>query len=167
MSRKEINLKSIFQELNLHIQINYNQKGIQSVLLHPSEKKFKWSFFSHHSNPNLEALIQKWLETYCQKIASPILLPFDWTCLPSFTQQVLQIISLIPFGTFFTYQQVAHLLGRPSAARAVGGACRRNPFPLFIPCHRVLGTKLELKGFSAGGISVKRKILIFEGVKLD
>src|SRR5262249_41051466 len=127
---------------------------------------FQWTFSAHEENPNLEALVKEWLEDYCQKRISSIQLPFDWTYVSPFTQQVLQRVGTIPFGSLSTYGQIAQLLGRPQAARAVGGACGRNPFLLFIPCHRILDAKLGLRGFSAGGVSVKEKLLMFEESKI-
>lgn len=153
------------QELNFHLQIKYGEKGIRSVSLQPIKKGLQWNFTFDQPNRTLETLINKWLESYCQKINPSIQPPFDWTSVPAFTQQVLQAVATIPFGSLSTYGQIAHLLGRPEAARAVGGACGRNPFLLFIPCHRVLDAKQELRGYSAGGIWVKKTLLTFEGSK--
>ncbi len=75
----------------------------------------------------------------------------------------------IPWGTPKTYQWLSNQInpGRKSQ-RAVGGALGRNPFPLIVPCHRVVRSDRALGGFSApGGISVKRKLLELEGVKFD
>jgi methylated-DNA-[protein]-cysteine S-methyltransferase len=166
MSKKEINVKNHLPDFNFHIEIEYGQKGIRFVSLHPTSKKgFQWTFSSEKQDQSLEALVNQWFETYCQKKEPSLSLPFDWRGIPPFTQQVLQTVASIPFGSLSTYGQVAHLLERPKSARAVGGACGRNPFLLFIPCHRVLDAKLELRGYSAGGVSIKKQILVFEGSK--
>jgi methylated-DNA-[protein]-cysteine S-methyltransferase len=67
-------------------------------------------------------------------------------------------------GTTTTYGDVARAIGRPDAARDVGAALARNPFPIVVPCHRVLGANGKLTGFSApGGLETKRKMLELEG----
>ena len=70
----------------------------------------------------------------------------------------------IPPGTTATYGDVARAIGRPDAARDVGAALARNPFPIVVPCHRVLGANGKLTGFSApGGLETKRRMLELEG----
>ena len=67
-------------------------------------------------------------------------------------------------GTTATYGDVARAIGRPDAARDVGAALARNPFPIVVPCHRVLGANGRLTGFSApGGLETKRRMLELEG----
>lgn len=65
--------------------------------------------------------------------------PFDTTQFTSFQRQCYNRALQIPFGETLTYGAVAQFLGNPRSARAVGGAMRANPFPLIIPCHRVVG----------------------------
>ena len=70
----------------------------------------------------------------------------------------------IPPGTTATYGDVARAIGRPDAARDVGAALARNPWPIVVPCHRVLGANGKLTGFSApGGLATKRRMLELEG----
>jgi methylated-DNA-[protein]-cysteine S-methyltransferase len=78
-----------------------------------------------------------------------------------FQQTVWQLIGEIEYGRTRTYGEIATLLGNPNKARAVGGAANRNPLPLVIPCHRVLGASGRLTGF-AGGLEVKRLLLNLE-----
>lgn len=144
------------------IHICYTQKGIQAVSFQVFQNQLEWSFSSEKSDLNLERNVIKWLEDYSQSRQSNVELPFDWSNVPIFTRDVLKIVGTIPFGSLSTYGQIAHLLNHPQAARAVGGACGRNPFLLFIPCHRILDAKMQLRGYSAGGVSVKRKLLLFE-----
>lgn len=153
----------MMKEPNLHIQISYSKGAVQSVDLIPTlSDGIQWTFQTLQSDPKLEACINKWLDAYLQKKIPSVLVPLALNALPLFTQQVLHAIAKIPIGSVKTYGQVASLIGRPQAARAVGGACGRNPFLLFIPCHRVLDSKRELRGFSAGGLDVKQSLLIFE-----
>lgn len=69
----------------------------------------------------------------------------------------------IPYGTTLTYGQLADKLGNKGASRAVGMANSRNPLPVFIPCHRVIGTGGKLTGYT-GGLEIKMKLLSLEGI---
>jgi len=78
-----------------------------------------------------------------------------------FQQQVMRALRDIPYGETCSYGEMAKKLGRGGAARAVGSANRRNPLPIIVPCHRVIGANGDLTGF-AGGLDVKRKLLAIE-----
>jgi len=78
-----------------------------------------------------------------------------------FEHEVWQALRRIPFGRTETYGGIARRVGRPKASRAVGLACNRNPLPLLIPCHRVVGANGKLVGF-AGGLGVKERLLAME-----
>lgn len=78
-----------------------------------------------------------------------------------FQKMVWKSISEIPYGETRTYSEIARDIGRPKSARAVGGACNKNPIPIIIPCHRVVGAKGKLTGY-AGGIELKKKLLELE-----
>lgn len=71
----------------------------------------------------------------------------------------------IPFGETRSYGQQARAMGLPGAARAVGRANGRNPIPIVVPCHRVIGSDGSLTGFT-GGLAIKRWLLAHEGVRL-
>ncbi len=87
------------------------------------------------------------------------------TDLPEFDQRVYAVTRSIPRGRTLTYGQVAARIGQPLAAQAVGRSLGRNPIPVVIPCHRVLGAGLEVGGFSApGGAVTKGLILAAENV---
>ncbi len=70
-------------------------------------------------------------------------------------------VAAIPPGETVTYAEVARCVGRPGAARAVGAAMARNPFPPLIPCYRVVGADGSLRGY-AGGLALKRRLLELE-----
>jgi methylated-DNA-[protein]-cysteine S-methyltransferase len=94
-------------------------------------------------------------------------IPLDLDALPPFRRKVLEIVRTIPAGETLSYGEVAAAVGSPGAARAVGQALGRNPFPIVIPCHRVLAAGGRIGGFTAsGGVSVKVKMLAAEGVAL-
>lgn len=79
-----------------------------------------------------------------------------------FFLKVWERLLLIGYGELLTYGEVAKDVGSPGAARAVGAACRNNPIPLLIPCHRVIGANGKLTGFSGGGLDMKRKLIYLE-----
>lgn len=79
----------------------------------------------------------------------------------SFQGAVWRALSRIPYGETVSYGQVGAWIGRPNASRAVGLACGRNPVPIVVPCHRVIGADGRLVGFG-GGIDLKRRLLDFE-----
>lgn len=91
----------------------------------------------------------------------------DLAALPVFHRRVYEIARAIPPGATLTYGDVAKRLGEPAAARAVGHALGRNPFPVIVPCHRVLAADGRMHGFSAfGGTTTKRRLLAIEGAAL-
>lgn len=83
------------------------------------------------------------------------------TTLTQFQTKVLQEIAKIPLGETRTYKEIAQAVGAPKAARAVGMACNKNPFPFFIPCHRVVASSGKLQGY-AYGLPLKASILKLE-----
>jgi methylated-DNA-[protein]-cysteine S-methyltransferase len=76
--------------------------------------------------------------------------PVDLSQVPAFERAALDIASQIPYGEVRSYKWIAERLGRPDAARAVGGAMAGNPVPLIVPCHRVVKTDGGLGGYSFG-----------------
>ncbi len=81
-----------------------------------------------------------------------------------FARKVYDAVRTIPAGRTLTYGEIASGMSRPTAARAVGQALGRNPIPLIIPCHRVVGRGKDLRGFSAhGGLETKARMLEIEG----
>ena len=84
-----------------------------------------------------------------------------------FHRSVYQAAQDIPPGKTKTYGEIATLLGEPGASRAVGQALGHNPFPIIVPCHRVLASGARSGGFSApGGVSTKLRMLLIEGAEI-
>jgi len=80
-----------------------------------------------------------------------------------FDRTVWEVLCGIPFGETRSYGDVARAIGQPGASRAVGAANNRNPIPIVVPCHRVVGSDGSLVGFG-GGLGLKRRLLAIEGV---
>ncbi len=78
-----------------------------------------------------------------------------------FQQQVWQALLTIPYGQTTCYSAIAESIGKPNAVRAVGAANGRNPLPILIPCHRVIGKNGHLTGFG-GGLGIKSALLKLE-----
>jgi len=78
-----------------------------------------------------------------------------------FQVQVLQELQRIPYGETTSYGDIAKRIGRPKAMRAVGAANGRNPIPIIVPCHRVIGSSGDLTGFG-GGLATKEALLRLE-----
>lgn len=89
--------------------------------------------------------------------------PLDITSGTPFQRRVWAITRAIPRGETKTYGQIAREAGSPGAARAVGQVMARNPWPIIVPCHRVVGHDGRLTGFG-GGLPMKQRMLEMEGV---
>ena len=90
--------------------------------------------------------------------------PIDERRLDNFRRAVYAATRDIPAGATRSYGEIAREIGRPEAARDVGAALARNPFPIIVPCHRVVASNGALTGFSApGGLATKRRMLELEG----
>ena len=87
----------------------------------------------------------------------------DWGSVPGYNARIYRALARVPYGTTTTYGALALAIGKPNAARAVGMAMGRNPWPVVIPCHRVLASGQQLGGFSApGGVATKVRLLRLE-----
>jgi methylated-DNA-[protein]-cysteine S-methyltransferase len=92
----------------------------------------------------------------------------DMDEVPAFHRRVYEAARAIPPGMTLSYGEIAARAGAPGAARAVGQALGRNPFPIVVPCHRVLAAGGKIGGFSAqGGIATKRRMLAIEGAQMN
>jgi methylated-DNA-[protein]-cysteine S-methyltransferase len=101
------------------------------------------------------------LDDYFERRRRAFDVPVDVTALSPFQRLVLDELARVPYGETATYGALAARVGRPRAARAVGGALNRNPIPIVLPCHRVVGASGDLVGY-AGGLERKRALLTLE-----
>jgi methylated-DNA-[protein]-cysteine S-methyltransferase len=92
--------------------------------------------------------------------------PLDMSAVPDFDRRVYEVAREVEAGDTTTYGEIAGRLGAPHASREVGQALGHNPFPLIVPCHRVLAAGGRLGGFSArGGVTTKLRLLDIEGAE--
>jgi methylated-DNA-[protein]-cysteine S-methyltransferase len=92
-------------------------------------------------------------------------LDIDLAVLAAFNRRVLRELARVPYGEVVTYGDLAARAARPRAARAVGTVMNRNPLPIVLPCHRVIGANGKLVGY-AGGLERKETLLRLEGALL-
>jgi len=118
-------------------------------------------------SPAHTARAAKQLQEYLRGKRRKFTFPIDWSVLRPFQRSALQATYAIPFGETRTYGELAHQIGHPRSARAVGRAEATNPMPLIIPCHRVVGTDGKLHGYGGGeGLPTKAWLLRLEGAVL-
>lgn len=110
---------------------------------------------------------EKGLKPACEQLQAYFegtLREFDLPLRPGgteFQRRVLEELRKIPYGMTVSYGDIARRIGKPKAVRAVGAANARNPIPIIIPCHRVIGASGDLTGFG-GGLAVKQALLRHE-----
>ncbi len=115
-------------------------------------------------DPEALALALTQLREYFARTRREFDLPLDVRGTP-FQRAVWDAVARIPYGATTTYGEIARRIGRPRAARAVGGANSANPLPILIPCHRVIGASGSLIGYAAG-LKVKAALLRLEDALL-
>jgi methylated-DNA-[protein]-cysteine S-methyltransferase len=108
--------------------------------------------------------VRRELDEYFEGKRHAFDLPIDLR-VAAFNEEVLRELARVPYGVTTTYGALAAKVGRPTAARAVGTVMNRNPIPIVLPCHRVLGANGSLTGY-AGGLDVKLQLLQLEGAIL-
>lgn len=124
---------------------------------HPARRQHDWRQGAH-----------RWLDETAGQLAEYFAghrHRFDLPLAPQgtpFQRDVWQALAGIEYGRTESYAGLARRIGRPGASRAVGAANGRNPLPIVLPCHRVIGTNGSLTGFG-GGLPVKRFLLELEG----
>ena len=109
--------------------------------------------------------IRRELDEYFEGRRQEFDLRLDLTPVADFHRRALDELARVPYGQVTTYGALAAEVGRPKAARAIGGAMNRNPIPIVLPCHRVVGAGGSLVGY-AGGLERKELLLRLEGALL-
>lgn len=106
--------------------------------------------------------VRRELDEYFEGRRRSFDLPLDVRLLAEFSRRILRELARVPYGEVVTYGELATRAARPGAARAVGIVMNRNPIPIVLPCHRVVGANGNLTGY-AGGLERKEALLRLEG----
>jgi methylated-DNA-[protein]-cysteine S-methyltransferase len=141
------------------IEITCSEIGISRI-------RFVEAREEEESQPQPQALIDclQQLEEYFEGTRLKFTVPLDLRSGTEFYREVWKLVLAIPYGRTRSYSTIAETLGRPQASRAVGMANGRNPIPIIIPCHRVIGKNGSLTGYEYG-LDVKEALLAIENPK--
>lgn len=141
-----------------------SDKGLKKILFQDQFKAFEISSTWEQSTEKLSQAKEQLLAYFNnQLIQFELELDPDGTV---FQKQIWKVLEEIPFGETKSYQDIANAIEKPNACRAIGMANSKNPIPIIIPCHRVIGKNGKLTGY-AGGLEMKAKLLQIEGIDLD
>jgi methylated-DNA-[protein]-cysteine S-methyltransferase len=146
-------------------------KGLLRIALSATQAAFSAALaeLGFRPVPGEDALLRRLsgeLNRYFQGESIQFEYPLDLRRQTPFQRKVLEAIRKIPYGTTRSYGEIAAAVGSPGACRAVGAVAAKNPFPLVIPCHRVVGADGRLVGFSSG-LPLKERLLRLEGALSD
>ena len=139
------------------LQLEATEAGLTAIRL-PS--RAAETMKTTKTTPVLEHAIEE-LTAYFKSELTRFSVPLSWAGTP-FQEAVWGALIRIPYGETVSYGEVAQAIGRPQSARPVGGAVGRNPLPIIVPCHRVMGSNGALTGFT-GGLAFKVSLLNHEG----
>ncbi len=163
---------SLFETSLGYCAIAWNQAGIAGVNLPEAtaaatRKRMQLRFpdaVEHQPDKHINAVIKHITALLQGKRADLSKAKLHMHGVPEFHQRVYGLVRQVPAGNTLSYGEVAARLGKPGGARAVGQAMGRNPFPIIVPCHRVLAANGKLGGFTAnGGVDTKQRMLQIEG----
>jgi methylated-DNA-[protein]-cysteine S-methyltransferase len=144
-------------------------RGLAYVAFQDEDRDELFARFARQLSPRIMEVAgptdeaRRELDEYFERERTRFELKVDRRMIGDFAWEVLRATRKVPFGRTATYGEVAATIGRPKAARAVGGALGSNPIPIVIPCHRVVGAGGKLTGY-AGGLPRKELLLELEGV---
>jgi methylated-DNA-[protein]-cysteine S-methyltransferase len=139
------------------LELKTSPRGVRSISFIRQPAKPETSC----SDPVMKRLVKE-LDSYFAGNFTKFTVPVDPASGTTFQRQVWNKLTTIPYGETRAYSEVARAVGRPSAARAVGSANKRNDIPILIPCHRVIHADGTLGGY-ASGLKIKRALLKLEG----
>jgi methylated-DNA-[protein]-cysteine S-methyltransferase len=144
--------------MNLKLTITVNEKGVSKVEIFPDK-----CFSLHFKGDGDPAQVKKWVEGYLLGKSLPIP-PLDLASFPTkYSQKVCLALQEVGYGECMTYGELAKKID--SSPRPVGGGLSRNPFPLLLPCHRIVAYH-GIGGFSCG-LDVKRELLRVENLLIQ
>ena len=131
-----------------NILIGQDEKGLKHIRFMAGKNALRpesdWSYEKHLNSESVQQL-RAYFDGELRRFN--LSLSLDGT---PFQQSVWKALQQIPYGETVSYGEIAERIGRPQAVRAVGGANGKNPIPIVIPCHRVIGSSGHLTGFGSG-----------------
>ena len=139
------------------LTLEASERGLSSIRF-PNQPKL---IAGRLTSNNVIKLAKQELTAYFASQLKEFSLPLDWHG-TAFQESVWRALTAIPFGEAVSYADIARAIGRPQSARPTGGAVGRNPLPIIVPCHRVIGSDHTLTGFT-GGLDIKAALLELEG----
>ena len=141
---------------SLHCLKYARERGIEP-LKRRMEERYPDLDWQNGSLPELRKQLKEYFNK--QRVSFDLPLVLDGT---EFQVRVWEALCTIPYGSCWSYGDIARAVGSPKAVRAVGMANGRNPIPIIVPCHRVIGTDGKMVGFT-GGMPIKLELLRLEG----
>ena len=151
-----MNLYSRLDCLGFSLGITSSEGDIIAIDLRPGKRKEVEPAGARHRD--FERQLAEYLEGKRRVFDLPLRLEGS-----DFQKAVWDAVGRIPYGQTASYGEIAHLVGKPKASRAVGAANHANPIPIVIPCHRVIGSDGSLTGYG-GGLALKSRFLALEGI---
>ena len=139
------------------LTLGASERGLSSIRF-PNRPK---SIAGRLTSNNVIKLAKQELTAYFASQLKEFSVPLDWHG-TAFQESVWRALTAIPYGETMSYAGIARAIGRPQSARPTGGAVGRNPLPIIVPCHRVIGSDHALTGFT-GGLKIKVALLELEG----
>ena len=143
------------------LQIEATERGLRGIWL-PSRSVNQGQSAGKN---RFITLAKQELRAYFAGDLTAFSVPLDWQG-TRFQKAVWQATLAVPFGKTVTYGDVARAIGRPRSSRPVGRAVGKNPLPIIVPCHRVIGSDRSLTGFT-GGLDIKIQLLECEGHSIN
>lgn len=144
-----------------------HSRGETLALLEFADDELSLSHCKKNSLKKNELKISEWMHDYFGGYNPPMLKDdiFSWELVSHFSRKVLTSVCAIPYGTTVSYGALASQ--HATAPRAIGRALAKNPYPILIPCHRVIGAQGDLKGYGGQkGIDRKKFLLTMENPQL-
>jgi methylated-DNA-[protein]-cysteine S-methyltransferase len=147
------------------IEITGTERGVSGILFPVTTQKKSDSTNTDRVSESVEVAARE-LTEYFEGKRKVFTVPLD-PAGTTFQHTVWDELLKVPYGQTATYGEIAKRIGIPGASRAVGGANRRNPISIVIPCHRIIGSDGSLTGYGGPhGIEYKRRLLAFEKSRL-
>ncbi len=125
------------------------------------EMDLQWPNIPLFAGNDLSSHLEKALKLYLKGVHTVFAVPLDLRNCTPFQKKVYQAACGLGYGETASYGDIARRIGKPGGARAVGQALSKNPLPLVVPCHRVLGADGALTGFGSG-LNMKKALLLLE-----